>query len=165
MTSTPTVPPASYLEDIGLAMGRIASGVYIMTALNHKKEKLGMMASWVMQAGFDPPVISVAIHPDRDIYKAIQETGRFTLNVVGTDSNALMKAFAKYSPDQFDQVAYQETAYGVILNDAVSTMQCKLLSVAPAADHHLLIAEVVGGMPLNPNLAPFVHIRKSGFHY
>jgi hypothetical protein len=67
-------------ESIGAAIGRIPSGVFVITA-QRGEQKIGMMASWVAQAGFEPPCISVAIHPEREIYAAIEESGRFSVNV------------------------------------------------------------------------------------
>lgn len=161
-----TVPPASYLEDIGFAMGRIATGVYIVTAVESQSHKVGMLASWVMQTGFEPPSVAIAVAPDRELFKAIEASGRFTVNVLPENANHLMKAFSHYKPDQFDQVAYQETGCGVILNDAVSAFHCKLHEVAgESLDHRVLIGIVDGGQVLNPNAKPYVHLRKTGFSY
>src|SRR5687768_10430199 len=99
-------------ENIGAAIGRIASGVYIITAKNNE-HKAGMLASWVMQAGFEPPSITVAVHPDRELYKIIEETGRFTVNVISNANMDLMKTFAKFSPNQFDEVECKETECGI----------------------------------------------------
>ncbi|MBC8108463.1 MAG: hypothetical protein H7Z14_17895, partial [Anaerolineae bacterium] len=41
---------------IGKALGRIPSGVFVLTAA-HAGERMAMLASWVQQAAFEPPAI------------------------------------------------------------------------------------------------------------
>lgn len=149
---------------IGEAIGRIPSGVFIITA-KHNGQKIGMMGSWVAQVGFEPPRITVAVHPDREIYKAIQESKTFSVNVLGNENMNLMRAFSKYSSDQFNGVDFAETPYGLTLNEAVAVMQCELKNIYEAGDHHLFVGEVKEGAYMNHELAPMVHIRKSGFNY
>lgn len=151
-------------ESIGAAIGRIPSGVFIITAKNGE-QKIGMMGSWVTQAGFEPPCISVAIHPEREIYAAIENSGRFTVNVLSNENMNLMKAFSRYSPEQFNEVAHTETEHGIALNDAVAVLHCRLKSKHEAADHHLFIGEVVDGAHLDHENTPMIHLRKSGFNY
>jgi flavin reductase (DIM6/NTAB) family NADH-FMN oxidoreductase RutF len=151
-------------EAIGAAIGRIPSGVFIITAKNGT-ERVGMMGSWVAQAGFEPPCISVAVHPDRELYRIIEESGSFTVNVLSNENMNLMKTFSKYSPTQFDGLDITETAQGITLNEAVAVMQCTYKCKCEMADHHLFIGEVVDGVYLNHEQAPMVHLRKSGFNY
>ena len=54
-------------ENIGAAIGRIPSGVFVITAKNSSGEKIGMLGSWVAQAGFEPPCVSVAVAPGPDV--------------------------------------------------------------------------------------------------
>ena len=151
-------------ENIGAAMGRIPSGVFVVTT-QHDGQKIGMMASWIAQVGFEPPCITLAVNPDREIFKAIQASKKFSVNVLSGDNLGLMRAFSKYSPDQFDDVKGTETEYGVTLDETVAVMHCRLKDIYPAADHHLVVAEVVDGEYLDHEQAPMVHLRKSGFSY
>lgn len=151
-------------EAIGAAIGRIPSGVYIITA-KRGQQKIGMMGSWVAQAGFEPPCVSVAVSPDREVYSAIEESGCFSVNVLSNENMNLMKAFSRYSPDQFDGIAFSETEHGIVLDECVAVLHCRLKGKFDGSDHHLLIGEVVDGAYLNHELAPMVHLRKSGFNY
>ncbi len=151
-------------EIIGQAIGRIASGVYILTA-EDGNTKAGMLASWVMQTGFEPPTISAALHPDREVYQIIEKTGRFTLNVISKENHGLMKAFSKYSPEQFEQVTSTSTYCGIQLKDAIASLDCVVKQQVHVTDHVLLVAEVVSSTMLQTNLEPMTHLRKSGFTY
>jgi flavin reductase (DIM6/NTAB) family NADH-FMN oxidoreductase RutF len=151
-------------EDIGAAIGRIASGVYVVTASDAER-KIGMLASWVQQVGFEPPTVSVAIHPDREIYKLIEKTGAFVVNVLSNENMSLMKNFGRYSPDQFSDVNYRECDCGPVLEETVASLHCKVLQKVAASDHYLLIAEVMDGKLQNNENPPMTHFRKSGFSY
>lgn len=152
-------------EKTGPAVGKIAGGLYIVTAQEPNGNKVGMLASWVQQAGFEPLCVSVAIVPDREIYKAIQESKTFTINVLAKGSNHLMKPFSHYQPDQFDQVQHQATDFGIDLAEAAATIHCRLKDSVAVGDHHLVIGEVVGGELHQPDAEIATHIRKSGLHY
>jgi flavin reductase (DIM6/NTAB) family NADH-FMN oxidoreductase RutF len=151
-------------ESIGAAIGRIPSGVFVITA-QRGEQKIGMMASWVAQAGFEPPCISVAIHPEREIYAAIDESGRFSVNVLSNENMNLMKAFSRFSPEQFNGVEHEQTEQGIVLTEAVAVLHCQVKCKCDAADHHLFVAEVVGGQYMNHEESPMIHLRKSGFNY
>lgn len=151
-------------DAIGQAIGRIPSGVFIITA-KRGEQKIGMMGSWVAQAGFEPPTISVAVHPDREIYKAIEETGKFSVNVLSNENMNLMKTFSRYSPDQFNEVDHADTENGIVLNEAVAVMHCQFKGKCELSEHHLFIGEVIDGAYMNHEQAPMVHLRKSGFNY
>ncbi|HEY9746330.1 MAG TPA: flavin reductase family protein [Oculatellaceae cyanobacterium] len=161
---TDTAVSEAKRDAIGQAIGRIPSGVFIITAARGE-EKIGMLGSWVAQVGFEPPRISIAVHPEREIYKVIQETQSFSVNVLSNENMNLMRAFSKYSPDQFNGLAISETQYGIALNDAVAVMHCELKALYEAGDHHLLIGEVQDAAYMNHEQVPMVHMRKSGFNY
>jgi flavin reductase (DIM6/NTAB) family NADH-FMN oxidoreductase RutF len=150
--------------ELGEAVGRIASGVYIITA-QHQDQKAGIIASWVQQAGFEPLTLSIALQPDRELYKIIQQSNTLTINVIESKQYHLMKAFGKFSPNQFENLDVVETGYGITLNEAVASIQCWVKQVVPVSDHHLLVVEAVSGKHQRPELEPMVHLRKSAFNY
>jgi flavin reductase (DIM6/NTAB) family NADH-FMN oxidoreductase RutF len=76
-----------------------------------------------------------------------------------------MKAFSRYSPDQFNDVDFTDTEHGIVLNEAVAVMHCQVKCKCDAADHHLFVGEVVDGAYLNHEESPMIHLRKSGFNY
>ena len=61
------------IEGIGAALGKIPSGVFIATSIQDGEE-VGMLASFVEQAGFNPPMITVAIGVDRRLNQAIEDS-------------------------------------------------------------------------------------------
>jgi flavin reductase (DIM6/NTAB) family NADH-FMN oxidoreductase RutF len=71
-----TQPPSSpAAPEIATALGRIPSGLFVVTWCDGGSDRC-MLASWVMQAGFAPPQVSVAIGESRDARGAFGRCAR-----------------------------------------------------------------------------------------
>jgi len=155
---------------IGRALGRVPSGVFILTAM-HDGKPLAMMASWVQQVAFAPPSVSVAIAKERPAHGALSAVPgtTFALSVVPDGDTSLMKKYARGIPadaDPFEGVNITRTANGtIVLADALAYLECRVSKrVEFNGDHDLFIAEVVAGQMLKDG-ASFMHLRGNGFHY
>ena len=152
----------------GKAMGRIPSGVFIITA-SHGGDSTAMMASWVQQCAFDPPAVCVALAKGRPIGEMIRASKRFALSVVPEGDTSLMKRYArgvKPGEDAFAGVETFATPGGATaLNAALAWMECEVMDAFDfGGDHDLLVGKVTAGDILHPGQA-FTHQRGSGFHY
>jgi flavin reductase (DIM6/NTAB) family NADH-FMN oxidoreductase RutF len=169
MSTTHPVRPTDPAEvALYKALGRVPSGVFILTATAEGR-RLAMMASFVQQVGFQPPAVCVAVAKDRPLRAAVKTGHRFALSVLGEHDSPLLKKYARGVPpgaDPFDGVNVQKTAAGApYLTDALAYLDCQLLHVAEyGGDHDLFVARVVAGEVLKEG-APFVHVRGSGAHY
>jgi flavin reductase (DIM6/NTAB) family NADH-FMN oxidoreductase RutF len=67
--------------DLEKALGRISSGLYIITACKGEVAS-AMLASWVAQASFQPLGFTVAVAKDRAIESLMQVGDSFVLNVL-----------------------------------------------------------------------------------
>ena len=153
-------------EKIGPAIGRLASGVYIVT-VDDAGKKDGMLATWVSQAGFEPPSLVVSINKQRDILKAMTIGARLTVNVLSNRNMDIFKAFAKpNNPEKFDGLELKEnTMAGPVFAQAVSYIDLQVTSISEAGDHVLVLGEVVDGELLNGQDEPMTHLRKDCFKY
>jgi len=149
-------------------LGRVPTGLYIVTAENNG-QRAGFLASWVCQAGFSPPAVSVAIKQDRPIMRQMARGAHFAVNILGKDDKKLMAHFAKgfeIGDDPFAGSHIKHTDNNTpYLPDALGFMECRLLRVLePSTEHCLVVGEVIGGRMLKEG-EPWVHVRKSGDHY
>jgi flavin reductase (DIM6/NTAB) family NADH-FMN oxidoreductase RutF len=166
MSSTPV--PGHLKATVGRALGRLPSGVFIMSA-RHGGASIAMMVSWVQQAAFDPPAVSVAVQKDRPIRGALRAGAKFALAVLGEGDSALMKKYARGIPpgqDPFDGVDVLQTPAGIpVPSGALAWLECAVINTFEiGADHELLAARVVDGALLREG-ASFTHLRGNGFHY
>ena len=155
-------------KTLGEAIGKIASGTFVVTAKSGD-ESTGFLASWVQQAAFEPPLISLAVKADRAIKPLLDAGGSFVVNVVAVDDQTLFSHFAKgFAPgeDAFDGVEYAAGQTGApILAGALAYVECTVHSTVPAGDHVLYLGEAVAGAVTDASAQPSVRLRKSGFGY
>ena len=156
-------------DRIGKALGRIPSGCAILTART-ATSRTGMLASWVQQAGFDPPTLSVAVKKDRPIEMLIDAAGALVLNLLGENPGPMFKHFGKgFAPeeDAFAGLDTRDVEGGVVIADQIAWLSAKVVGKHPAGDHWLYIAEVTNAeVDEAPDLkSPYVHLRKNGLTY
>ena len=153
-------------EQLGRALGRIPSGCAIVTA-RHGNNCTGMLGSWVQQAGFEPPMISVAIKKGRAIEGVIEGSGEFVLNLLSENPTAMFKHFGKgfeLGQDAFAGLAVREVACGIEIADQIARLSVRVKSKCDAGDHVVYVGEVVEASAKEEGRA-YVHIRKSGWSY
>lgn len=153
-------------EKVGPALGRIASGVHIVTIADSDGRD-GMLATWISQASFSPPMVSVAVNKERPIYNKLKKGAEFGINIISKNNMDIFKSFAKPHADGLDRFEGHE-----LLDDnlpvfakAVSFLKCKVLDVASGGDHDVVIAEIVDAKLMNGDDEPMTHVRKNGFQY
>jgi flavin reductase (DIM6/NTAB) family NADH-FMN oxidoreductase RutF len=148
-------------------LGRVASGLYILAA-RHGDQETGMLASWVMQAGFEPPMVTVALGRDRFITKWIESDAPFVLSLLGEDQKSLLSHFGRgFEPGvpAFEGLEIIRTPLGLpAIANSLGYVECRARSSVVSGDHRIFLAEVVGGDSFRDG-QPYVHIRKSGQRY
>jgi flavin reductase (DIM6/NTAB) family NADH-FMN oxidoreductase RutF len=161
----PTDPQRMHL---GKAIGRIPSGVYVLTA-RHENRTGAILASWVQQASFDPPTLSIALAKGRAIGESIRASKQLALSIVPEDDKSLMKHYARPMPDDADPFAgvrvIDSPGRLPVLADALAWLECRVISTCDfGGDHEIIIAQIVAGEILREG-KPFMHVRGNGFHY
>ena len=151
------------------ALGRVPSGLYILTVRDQDRAT-GMLASWVQQAGFDPPALTVALATKRVVTDWVAKSGRFTLNQLPVGSKALIRHFARgFEPGApaFEGVALRPGVgqAGPVLDLAMAYLDAEVIGEIASGDHRIFLARVVGGALLDAAAEPFLHVRASGSHY
>lgn len=155
--------------DLEKALGRISSGLYIITA--QKGDLTGaMLASWVMQASFKPLGFTIAVAKDRAIESLMQVGDRFVLNVLEEGNHSgLMKHFLKrFAPgaDRFAGVkTYAAENGSPILADALAYLECEVTSRMEQSDHWVVYSTVNAGRVSKADALTAVHHRKLGNYY
>jgi flavin reductase (DIM6/NTAB) family NADH-FMN oxidoreductase RutF len=152
------------------SVGHIPSGLFIVTVGGAEGELIdGYLASWIQQTSFKPPMIAVAVRPGRPAYDRIKAGNTFTVNIVGDHDKTYLKHFWKgYDPNNnpFSEISHQFGQNGgIILNQAKSAIECRMINSTQPGDHDIIFAEVLASYVLNEESRPMVHIRKSGADY
>lgn len=155
-------------ENIGRAIGRLTSGVYVLTC-KFQGQPEGILMTWVGQAAFEPPLISLAVKGGRPILDHLVPDTQFVLNVLAKGNKDIFKNFARPNVPPEERFAdlslLPENGFGPVFSAALAYMNCRVSKSVEAGDHYLVLAEVVGGEILDAEAEPMTHLRKTGFQY
>ena len=175
LTKEKTIAAMKALDgDLDKALGRLSGGLYIVTARQQDGDGVrsgAMVASWVSQASFDPPGLTVAVAKDRAIEALMQVGDRFVLNVLGEDNHQpLLRHFLRRFPPGADRFAGVNTLEGVaaggpVLADALAFLGCRVAQRMEGPDHWIIYAVVEEGNVADTTATTAIHHRKVGNHY
>jgi flavorubredoxin/flavin reductase (DIM6/NTAB) family NADH-FMN oxidoreductase RutF len=171
LTRAKTIAAMKALDgDLDKALGRLSGGLYVVTARQQERAS-AMVASWVSQASFAPPGLTVAVAKDRAIETLMQVGDRFVLNILREDNHqSLLRHFLKRFPPGADRFAGVNTLDGVaeggpVLGDALAYLGCRVQQRMEGPDHWIIYAEVEQGNVADTEASTAVHHRKVGNHY
>ena len=156
--------PTTDLSPLAQALARVPTGLFLLTTRNGD-EPLGLVASFVMQVGFEPPTVVAAVGSERDHLSAIRSAGRFALSVLDEQSSSIMGAFFSKDSSPFDSLASENSPGGMpIFTDALAWLDCRVSGEHDAGDH-VVVFGVVESAQLLREGNPSVHFRKNGLSY
>jgi flavin reductase (DIM6/NTAB) family NADH-FMN oxidoreductase RutF len=176
LTREKTIAAMKALDgDLDRALGRLSGGLYVVTARQVDAQggtrSGAMVASWVSQASFEPPGLTVAVAKDRAIEALMQVDDRFVLNILREDNHQqLLRHFLKRFPPGGDRFAGVNTLDGVatggpVLGDALAYLGCRVAQRLEGPDHWIIYAVVEEGNVADTEASTAVHHRKVGNHY
>lgn len=169
MSSSSQSPSLTSDNEVAGALGRIPSGLFIVTWRSGDRDH-AMLASWVMQAGFAPPLVSVAVGTSRDLLAALRSGTPFAVNVLADSQRSLLARFGKPPADgqePFAGLCVDRTPAGVaVLADSAGWLECRAVGEAAAAgaDHVVVLGRVEAAAG-RPDAPPLVHVRRNGLKY
>jgi flavin reductase (DIM6/NTAB) family NADH-FMN oxidoreductase RutF len=158
------------LTPLARALGRIPTGLYLVTTRDGGADgpPQGFVGSFLMQVGFEPPVVCVAIKKGRPYVEQIRRNGCFGVSILDATSQGAMKVFFGKSPDgkgPFEALAFAKAPYGSpVLSDALAWLECRLQGVHDCGDHEVVFGVVESGAAARDS-DPAVHLRKNGLGY
>ncbi|GFR44040.1 hypothetical protein Agub_g5200 [Astrephomene gubernaculifera] len=153
-----------------LAMGRLVGSLAVVTARD-EDATAAMLASWLAQASFDPPGITIAVKRDRPLGQLLGGGARFVVSLVseGRQREVMRRLSGPFAPGA-DRLAGLDTfpspSVGApVLAGAASWLECEVAGRLEAGDHTVLYAQVLDGRVVDEAASTAVHHRKVGNHY
>lgn len=149
------------------AVGRLVGSLCILSAKRGNVSG-AMLASWVSQATFNPPGLTVSIAKERVMESLLYGGDKFVVNIL-SEGNQLQKHFMKrFAPGENRLAGLNvEKAHNgcAILTDALAYLECTVSSRMECGDHWLIYAVVEEGKLLQPDSLTAIHYRKTGSNY
>ena len=155
------------------ALGRVLGSLCVLTTCKGEPESRlsgAMVASWVSQASFAPPGLTVAVAKDRAVEALLHIGDGFALNVLaaGRETGAMKQFLQPFAPgaDRFAGLELESTPAGQpILPEGLAWLECTVKQRMECGDHWLIYAQVDAGRVLDASGATAVHQRRSGANY
>ena len=156
-----------------LALGRVVGPLCVLTT--QKGEASGrlsgaMVASWVSQASFNPPGLTVAVAKDRAVEALLHCGDRFALNLLaeGRETGPMRQFLQPFPPgsDRFAGLELEQSPGGQpLLAEALGWLEATVRQRMECGDHWLVYAEITAGSLLDASGSTAVHQRRSGANY
>ena len=136
------------------AMGQLPTGVTVVTAMT-ARGRSGATASAVGSLSLDPMLVLVCLDRGSRTLRSVQEAGRFGVNVLAADQEAVARQFATKRDEAGKWDGIQSSVRDEIpsLWGSVLWVACELQDVLMGGDHVILTGAVIdveagAGQPL-----------------
>jgi flavin reductase (DIM6/NTAB) family NADH-FMN oxidoreductase RutF len=128
-------------------MGRFATGISVVTTFEETGKPAGITVNALSSVSLEPPLVMVALDRSRFITPMVRSLGRYAVNVLSEDQQALSDCFAHapVSPgrEAFCGASWSAGPTGLpLLDGAIATLECTIVQTFSAGDHDLFIGRV-----------------------
>ena len=126
----------------------IPYGLYVVGVRSGTAGEINaLVASWLTQCSFDPPLIMMAVRQGTRSYHMLKEGGVFSINLLDKSGQDLARQFVKPSDSAGDKMGgvehRSETTGAPILQKAFAYIECKIREISEPGDHAIIIGEIV----------------------
>ena len=145
-------------------MGHFATGISVVTTFDGDRPA-GITVNAFSSVSLEPALVMVALDRRRFITPMVRSAGRYAVNVLGSDQQALSDCFAHapVSPgrEDFCGAAWHAGPAGLPLIDgAIATLECTTVETFSAGDHDLFIGRVDSLQEGRDDVAPLLYYRR-----
>lgn len=136
--------PAPAPEEFRNALARMPTAVTIVTAVGPSGWS-GATANAVISLSLSPPLMLAALDRGSRTLAAIEEAGRFGINVLGSAQADLARRFSTKDPhpQKWEGVEAGLRAEVPVIGGSVLWLGCELTEVHAGGDHRVVIGEVL----------------------
>lgn len=132
------IEPADYRR----VLGHYPTGVAAITSTDADGAPLVMVVGTFTSVSLDPPLVGFLPTRTSASWQAIAATGKFAVNVLGSDQAALCGQLAGRG-DKFAGVDYALSDHGLpMLADALITIEADITASLEAGDHDFVLGAV-----------------------
>jgi 3-hydroxy-9,10-secoandrosta-1,3,5(10)-triene-9,17-dione monooxygenase reductase component len=145
-------------------MGRFATGVSVVTAFEGERPQ-GITVNAFSSVSLQPALVMVALDRSRFITPMVRAAGRYAVNVLGADQQALSDCFA-HAPVSPGREAFCGATWHLgpnglpLIDGAIATLECTVVETFSAGDHDLFIGRVDSLEDGRPDVEPLLYYRR-----
>ncbi|HEX7751857.1 MAG TPA: flavin reductase family protein [Novosphingobium sp.] len=135
-----SIDPAAFRQ----VLGSYPTGVCAITALGAEGKPVGMVVGTFTSVSIDPPLVGFLPGRSSATWPQIQTAGRFCVNVLGSDQQAVCRQVAAKGADKFAGLDIVISDHGLpIIAGSIARIECTIHSVTEAGDHWFVLGNVL----------------------
>lgn len=168
-------------DTLRTVLRRFATGVAVATTWDGERP-WGTTVNSFSSVSLRPPLVLVAIDRSRRIVPSLRRAGRYAVNILGEEHQALSDCFAGGPAPAADESGIEraercgaEWERGItglpVLSVAIASLECTVVDIHAAGDHDLYIARVDSAaaaaqapMPLLYYSGRYLRIERASSH-
>jgi flavin reductase (DIM6/NTAB) family NADH-FMN oxidoreductase RutF len=139
-------------------LGHFATGVTVVTGRN-PAGPVGLAVNSFTSVSLDPPLVAFSVNRRSTTWPLLRAAGRFTVNILGADQEAVCRRFASTGRERFEGVGWRPSPGGSPVLDGALAWIDALVEVEHDAGDHLLVVGRVTGLDVVREGAPLVFYR------
>jgi flavin reductase (DIM6/NTAB) family NADH-FMN oxidoreductase RutF len=145
-------------------MGLFPTGVTLVTTRAEDGTDHAITANSVTSVSLRPLLVLVCVEHASRLHAAVLESGLWAVSVLGLDGEPVSRRLARRGHDTEGALAGVPHSRGphtgaLVLDTALSTVECRTVAAHPGGDHTVLIGEVLAVATPRPDAAPLVWHR------
>ncbi|MFI5780082.1 3-hydroxy-9,10-secoandrosta-1,3,5(10)-triene-9,17-dione monooxygenase reductase subunit [Nocardia sp. NPDC051570] len=135
----PQIDPRRFRD----ALGQFATGITVITTLDDEGAPIGFACQSFAALSLEPPLVVFCPTKTSRTWAAIEQAGRFCVNVLAEEQRETCARFGSREPDKFAEIPWHPSNLGLpLLDGALATIQCTVDSVVDGGDHYIVIGRV-----------------------
>jgi flavin reductase (DIM6/NTAB) family NADH-FMN oxidoreductase RutF len=124
-------------------MGRFASGITVITAVDTNGTPHGMTVSAFSSLSLEPPLVLACVANNATMAPLLESCTTFAVNVLSDTQEALSRRFSGSVDDRFAGLGYRLGDLGnPLLDDVLAWLECRIVARHPAGDHVIVVGQV-----------------------
>ncbi len=138
-------------------LGSFATGVVVVTG-DDDGTPVGFTCQSFASVSLDPPLVLFCAAHTSLSWPRIRRSGRFAVNVLANDQQAVGISFAVSGADKFATVGWQATSWGPCIDGSLASVLCEVENIYRAGDHDIVVGRVCR-LVTHREIGPLVFFR------
>jgi flavin reductase (DIM6/NTAB) family NADH-FMN oxidoreductase RutF len=137
------LPPPFESRHLRDAFGCFATGVTVVTGRMPDGTRTGLTANSFTSVSLDPPLLLFCPANGASALPALRQTGRFAINILDLDGQAVADRFAQKNIDRFAEADWLDWDGLPILSAAKAVFACEIHADHDGGDHRIIVGRII----------------------
>ncbi len=130
--------------DFRKALGNFATGITVISTVDHDGKPVGITANSFNSVSLDPPLILFSLAKTAFSLAAFANHRHFAVNILKEGQEELSNRFARPSEDKWAGVWHTTWESGCpILMESLASFECRVRNIYDGGDHIIFVGEVL----------------------